>query len=390
MTLESGSMADPEYSLGGYASMLDDSVRMAAYEAALRRACRPGSVALDLGTGTGVFALLACRLGARRVYAVDTSGMISVGREIARVNGVSDRIEFIQARSTDVSIAEPVDVVVADLRGALPPFGSSLATMMDARRFLGPNGVLIPAQDTIRCGVIEHPEAYAARLDPWRRHAFDFDVTYIERLVLNTWENEKVSPEALLSEPADIVRLDYARLTSAMAAGRCQVDILRGGIAHGLCLWFDTELMDGIGYSNAPGRLGSAYGRGFFPFVTPLAVEAGDVMSVNVRATPVFDDYVWNWDAWLTSSSGTPKGRSSQSTFFGSPLSMEHLRKSDVAATPSLGVKGSVTRFVLDRLDGQQTLTAIAEKLQNEFPDRFKTSASALAQVTAVVSRYGE
>ena len=60
----------------------------------MERAVTDGSVVLDIGTGTGIFAMLACRYGARKVYAIDPNGAIEVAREIARDNGFDDRIEF--------------------------------------------------------------------------------------------------------------------------------------------------------------------------------------------------------------------------------------------------------------------------------------------------------
>ena len=47
------------YSIMGYGEMIADSVRMDAYVRALRRAVKPGSVVLDIGTGTGIFAVVA-------------------------------------------------------------------------------------------------------------------------------------------------------------------------------------------------------------------------------------------------------------------------------------------------------------------------------------------
>src|SRR5438034_88429 len=111
-------MADAAYRVEHYGEMMCDSSRMAAYDRALRAACGLDSVVLDLGTGTGIHALLACRAGARHVYAVEWSDAIAIAREIAQANGFADRITFIQGRSTDITLPEPVDVVVMDLRGA--------------------------------------------------------------------------------------------------------------------------------------------------------------------------------------------------------------------------------------------------------------------------------
>ena len=73
-----------EYSVADYGKMIADSVRMDAYAAALERVVKPGSVVLDIGTGTGIAALIACRLGARRVFAVEPSSVIEVARQAAR------------------------------------------------------------------------------------------------------------------------------------------------------------------------------------------------------------------------------------------------------------------------------------------------------------------
>jgi len=88
------------YSLHFYGQMLADTPRMDAYLAALRQAVKPDSVVLDLGCGPGVFALMACKFGARRVYAVEPDNIISVAREAAVANGCADRIEFFESLST--------------------------------------------------------------------------------------------------------------------------------------------------------------------------------------------------------------------------------------------------------------------------------------------------
>ncbi len=84
------------FKLVDYGRMINDSVRMRAYYEALRRTVRPDSVVVDIGAGTGIFSLLACQLGAQRVYAIDPTPWISVGKEMAAANGFADRIVFMQ------------------------------------------------------------------------------------------------------------------------------------------------------------------------------------------------------------------------------------------------------------------------------------------------------
>src|SRR5437867_2580258 len=137
------------YSIADYGAMISDEVRMGAFVRALRQAVKPGAVVIDIGTGTWIFALLACRFGARRVYAIEPDDAIQVAREIAVANGCADRIEFIQDLSTGVTLGERADVIISDIGGVLPWFQQHIPSIADARRrFLAPGGALIPQRDT--------------------------------------------------------------------------------------------------------------------------------------------------------------------------------------------------------------------------------------------------
>ena len=46
--------------------------------------------------GQGIFSLLACRFGARRVYAIEPDERDSGGGITTPANGYAERIEFIQ------------------------------------------------------------------------------------------------------------------------------------------------------------------------------------------------------------------------------------------------------------------------------------------------------
>lgn len=146
------------YDVKGYGDMIADRLRMEPYVRALRQVVRPGCVVLDIGSGTGIFSLLACQAGAAHVHAVEPDDAIHVARATAAANGYGDRITFHQGLSSTISLPAPADVVISDLRGVLPLLQGHLPTIIDARkRHLGPGGVLIPGRDSLWAGVVEAP-----------------------------------------------------------------------------------------------------------------------------------------------------------------------------------------------------------------------------------------
>ena len=150
------------YTLQGYGDMIADKVRMDVFSRAIRQIVKPGFVFLEIGTGPGIFAILACQVGASRVFAIEASDVIQVAREIAIANGCADRIEFFEDLSTRVALPARADAVFSDLRGVLPLLGHHIPSIIDARnRFLKPGGVFCPRKDTIWMALVETPKIYS-------------------------------------------------------------------------------------------------------------------------------------------------------------------------------------------------------------------------------------
>src|ERR1041384_6455215 len=188
------------YSVHFYGQMLRDVSRMEAYTAALRRAVKPDSVVLDLGCGPGVFALLACKLGARRVYAVEPENIIGLAREAAAANGFSSRIEFFEKLSTEITLPEPATIIISDLRGVLPWFEQNVTSIIDAReRLLASGGVLIPRRDVLWASVVEAPEQYEEIVGPWRNQV-DLDLSAGKRLAAKTRRTAAKKTEKVVDE----------------------------------------------------------------------------------------------------------------------------------------------------------------------------------------------
>ncbi len=375
------------YSIADYGAMIADRVRMDAFARALRQAVKAGSVVVDIGTGTGIFALLACRLGARRVYAIEPDDAIQVAREIAAANACADRIEFIQAMSTHVSLPERADVIVSDVGGVLPWFQHHIPSIVDARRrFLAPGGVLIPQRDTAWAAVVEAPESYEPYTRPWNDNAFGLNMEAARRIVTNTWNKGRVKPEQLLAEPQRWATLDYTGVEDPDTSACIGWTVTRPGTGHGLVAGFDRTVSEGVGLSNAPDAPPEMmaperiYPMAFFPWSAPVALAIADVVSVDLSARLVGGDYIWSWTTQVLDQgqAGQAKASFTQSTLFGAPLSPAQLHKRAESYVPTPNEDGRIARLVLESMKDDVTLGEIARRVADQFPSRFRNWQDAL------------
>jgi type I protein arginine methyltransferase len=378
------------YSLADYSLMIADPVRMAAYSGALRSLIRPGDVVVDIGTGPGVTAILAVQAGAGRVYAIESSDLVHLGRSLAEDNGCADRIEFIQGISTEVELPRPADLVFSDLRGVLPLFGRHIPSIVDARtRLLATDGALLPTRDQLWAAVVEAPEQHTRHLGLGPPTSPEVDLLRIRKMLANNWTKSTLGPEQVISSCGAWGVLDYRTVTSPHLTGVAEMQIERTATAHGLVVWFDAEIAPGYGFSNAPGEPRAIYGHAFFPFPEPVDVREGDVVRATLAARLVSDDYMWRWSTRFDRPwSAGPALRLDQSQFYSVPFSADSLARGEAEFAPSLAPHGTVDRFVLERMNGRQSVRGIAEALRNAFPDRFETIAAAISHVGDLSRRY--
>ena len=382
------------YDLAGYGKMIQDRIRTSAHQQALARAIKPGDVVVDLGAGTGLFTLHACRLGAKLVHAIEPNPIIQVAREIVQANGFSDRVAFHQAMSFDVELPQPANVVVTDPRGVLPLKERAIPTIIDARcRLLKPGGVLIPQRDTIWAALVEAPGIYHENYDnAWRSDNDGFDMEAARHRTINGFGRHNLELDQLLSKPVRWLRLDFRVIETASAGGRVQFAVKRSGTAHGFALWFDSELIDDVSISNCPGQPRLIYGQLFFPFPEPLSVLPNRIITVDLRADFVGGDYIWQWTTQTTSAPPSDKSerRFHQSSLFSNAFGPEQLRKMSDQHIPSLKQEGVVHMRALELMNNRRPLGEIAEAMAAEFPKRFPSSDDALGFVGDLSARWSD
>ncbi len=382
------------YSVANYGVMIADRARMGAFARALEATITPGSVVLDLGAGTGIMALLACRFGARRVYAVEPDNAIQVAREIAALNGCADRIDFIQAMSTDVTIPEKADVIVHDIGGLMPWFHQHLPAIIDARRrLLAPGGVMIPRRDEVWATVVHAPDLHAEKTGPWEHEAFGLDMKPARDVVLNTWTRGRVNRDAFLSPPVVLATVEYGAVTDADLKAAVTWTVERAGMGHGMLAGVNRTLAEGICLSNLPGtpveqQSDGVYETVFFPWSAPVTLEIGDVVTCDIDAKFMRDDYAWTWRTRVRGAGGSEKASFAQSTFFGTPLSLDTLKKRAASYVPRLKDEGRVVQFILSAMGRGLPIGEIAAGLHAEFPARFTRTRDALSHVATFSALY--
>jgi protein arginine N-methyltransferase 1 len=378
------------YSLRDYGEMIGDDARVASYVEALRRVVKPGAVVLDIGTGTGILAMLACRFGARRVFAVEPGDVIELAREFAAANGFAERIEFIQGVSTAVELPERADVIVAEIHGILPLFEKSIVTLIDARtRLLAPGGTMIPARETIWASVVHAPALYSRIVGPWGDNPLGVDLALGRRHAASQIYGAKFAAGDLLCAPAKWASLDYAAIETPDVTARVSLGVTQGAIAHGIGLWFDSTLADGVEMSNAPGRPPLIFGHAFFPWPEPVSLAPGDRVEVEIGAKLLGERYLWRWESRIASA-GRERAAFRQSQFQGAIIVPEKLRRQAASHRPLLNEAGEIERFVLDRIAGRRALGEIAGELRERFPARFARFEDALNHVGDLALRLSD
>lgn len=267
--------------------IVQDQGRNSAYEAALRRSIAPGCKVLEIGTGTGLLAMMAARAGAGEVITCESDPAIAMAaRQIIALNGYADRVRVITKHSTDLDIDKdlggPVDMLVSEIlandllgEGTLPVLEHA------CRHLLKPGALIIPARGRVRVALAEDDDWGTVRM----ANVAGFDLSPFNRLASPSREIYiGASRLTLRSDPADLFSFDFASGGPFPETRSEATLVAQGRRINGIAQWIALD-MDSTGvYENRPEPgADSSWWSVFHPFEEPLIATPGQSITVHAR-----------------------------------------------------------------------------------------------------------
>lgn len=265
--------------------LVRDAVRNAAYDAALRRAIRPGMRVLEIGTGSGILAMMAARAGAAEVVTCEMNPIVAeTARKIVAANGYADRVRVLHSHSDKLDAARDLggrmDLLVSEIvsndllsEDVLPAHERAV------RELLKPGAQVIPARGTIRVALAQNFDEKFAAVS----HVDGFDLSAMEEWRSPVLRVKSLSDQiALRSMPGDLFTFDFAGDIHAAAQTQSVACRATGGRADGILQWIHLALDDATTYENGPDSTHySCWAMRFHTFARPLETRDGDIVTIR-------------------------------------------------------------------------------------------------------------
>lgn len=288
--------------LSEHEKMLADQVRVNSYAAAIAANIKPGDRVIDLGTGSGVLAMLAARQGAK-VYAIDHSKFIDVAAKLARSNGIDD-IEFVYANSRNFTSDEKFDVVLHEQIGDHLFNENMVENLLDLKhRLLKPSGKILPGRFELFIEPVslkaDHRVPYVWEIDV---HGLRFDLLKdmegVDRFKAKDYDRrwQPISAfDFFLSDPKPILTVDLNEDFSPQALGKtfhASRTVARAGVMDGFCQYFRIVFDDVTSFDTHPAHTATHWGNRLFRL--PLSDrQVGETIEYTLTIGGLHDVESW-------------------------------------------------------------------------------------------------
>jgi SAM-dependent methyltransferase len=247
-----------------------DEERTRAFDRALRELVKPGMRVLDVGTGSGVLAMMAARAGARSVLAVELDPLVA---EAARRNIEENKLQHIvsvverDASEWTLPLNErPYDLVVMELltTGMIDEAQVAASNNLHKNRLVNHETIFVPG-----------------RVDTYvQLGAMDFSVCGFEmKMVRHLWvpfpDRERYAP---VSDTCLLSRESFNCLIQPTVDQTVTLSVAESGVVNCVCFSSETFLSTSVRVWDS-----LAMNAPVVVPIEPLQVEKNSVVKLRVR-----------------------------------------------------------------------------------------------------------
>jgi hypothetical protein len=272
--------------------MVLDRLRTEAYARAIAAVVKPGDVVLDIGTGSGLLALLAAKAGARRVFAVERTRIHELARIHVREQGLEGIVEVIHDDLLDLDrLPEPPTVIIGEVFGHFAPDENVHALYQHAMSMSAPGARILPESYCLTMGLVSlealrNDLAYLASGLPVTLHALADRLVRCPKIFATP-------AESLLGDEVDTPVMSL--LGESPTSFGATLPINRDGNANGIVVGFRATLAEGVRIDTNATSGDTSWLQVVFP-IESMPVRAGESVTVNLKPRLLADytSYAWS------------------------------------------------------------------------------------------------
>ncbi len=267
--------------------MLNDEQRNAAFQDALTRAITPETTVLDIGSGTGLLAMMAARAGAQETFTCEmVPTLAELTRDIIEQNRLTDRIVTLAKKSTSVVIGHQMmrkaNLLVTETvdcgllgEGIIPTIAHAKANLLTE------DAQIVPCAATVYAMVVESPRLRNLNCS---RMAAGFDVGLINQYATANYFPVRLAAfdYRALTDPFEVFHFDFANGAIVPDQKTITVRAQREGVAQCIIFWFHMQLDEETSISNEPGST-THWEQALQCLDTQVAIPAGEMLAINVE-----------------------------------------------------------------------------------------------------------
>lgn len=266
--------------------MIHDQPRNEAYRDAINATVTEGMSVLEIGTGSGLLAMMAVEAGAGHVTTCEKVPEIAAtAREIIRRNGFQDRITVLDKHSKQLSVGtdlpDKADILISEILGAAFLGEAVLTSVIHAREsLLKPGAPMIPLGGATMAGIIDL--AGVETVVEAGSNVMGFDLSPFDQLAPVKLRLTPALAPVLLTAPQAAYSYDLGGRSELPVEKTIDFRVTRDGRAIGAAIWMQIRLTDSIVLENAlPEGLRMHWPIYLYRFREPRDVREGQTLSLK-------------------------------------------------------------------------------------------------------------